>query len=234
MNPFVAKAGKYIFVEVDRQEKVEKDEDENAKEIALYPLQLKKVCTVELITPLDPGPCSTYCLLLRMQSYSLFGHRYCLLSSVHYYLDSEEGGGHYFTNVYAWGDDGGGDDRLCCVGVHEAEGVRGRFTHARKHRPDFDADAFLVALERVGEEGVISTNTSVRCSVALYYIFPEIAESVQVDLNLESEHEPVCDPAAEGPPAIPKDPPVTSRAEIVASSTTTTVSEGRREDVTIK
>ena len=134
VNPGVARAGKYLLLEVDRREKEEAEagaateeegDDDDSREIALYPLQLRS-------------------------SYTLFGHRYALLSSVHYHLEAEDGaGGHYITNVYAWERVGVGDDRLVSARLHEDE--VGKFAHARRSKPDFDADAFVVALERVGE-----------------------------------------------------------------------------------
>ena len=97
----------------------------------------------------------SFLFLILSQSYSLFGFRYSLLGTIHYHLEAEGGGGgHYVTNLFGrcrGGSDSdlGGDGGLTCVRVHETE--VGRPAPARRNRPDFDSDAFVVALQRVGE-----------------------------------------------------------------------------------
>ena len=84
-----------------------------------------------------------------LQSYSLFGHRYRLLASIHYHLESaaeeEEdedgsgGGGHYLTYVHH------GDT---ATRIHEGSVARVK----RTARPDMDSDAVVIALERMGKK----------------------------------------------------------------------------------
>ena len=147
------RAGRYLFLEIDRQEAAgEHDKDEEMKEILLYPLQLKKVAAKKIL-PRESDRSFSFSLL--SQSYSLFGFRYSLLGTIHYHLEAEGGGGgHYVTNLFGrcrGGSDGdlGGDGGLTCVRAHETE--IGRPAPARRNRPDFDSDAFVVALQRVGE-----------------------------------------------------------------------------------
>eukprot|EP00095_Tigriopus_kingsejongensis_P002733 maker-scaffold226_size249562-snap-gene-1.17 protein:Tk02733 transcript:maker-scaffold226_size249562-snap-gene-1.17-mRNA-1 annotation:"hypothetical protein" len=136
--PGVQRAGEYILIEIDRNCRVSQGE-EDAKEIALYSLQLEP-------------------------TYHIFGCEYTVLGTVNYDV-ANHGGGHFITKLFS--------GALDLISVHED------IIQTERKKPDFDADAVIVALQRLE----ISTPTELKRIELEIEIETEPANSEALDKN---------------------------------------------------
>ena len=104
-----------------------------------YVRQAGKYVFLEVDRALDMGNDSKELVLysLHLQpTYNLFGFKYRVVGTVNYNLEHEEGG-HYVTYLFS--------GKVDVTKIHETEVAK------RRKMPGFDADAVVLALEKVGE-----------------------------------------------------------------------------------
>ncbi|TRY68420.1 hypothetical protein TCAL_02502 [Tigriopus californicus] len=99
----------------------------------------------------DSKEIALYSLQLQ-DTYSIFGFQYRVIGTVHYDLENLQGG-HYVTRIFS--------DPLECITIHENK------IQTERKKPDFDADAVIVALKKI--EITSSSNDLKRIELEIEY-----------------------------------------------------------------